>query len=95
MPSNLAIDDRLLEEAQKIGGHRTEKATVNEALQEHIQRRRQARVLKLFGTIGFAGIRLQEAARPQVNALVTLPYGRSHFGALETLAGSSSTNSAS
>ncbi|MGH8726851.1 MAG: type II toxin-antitoxin system VapB family antitoxin [Burkholderiales bacterium] len=53
MPTNLAIDDRLLEEAQKIGGHRTKKATVNEALQEYIQRRRQARVLKLFGTIDF------------------------------------------
>lgn len=53
MPTNLAIDDRLLEEAQRIGGQRTKKATVNEALQEYIQRRKQARILKLFGTIEF------------------------------------------
>lgn len=53
MPTNLAIDDRLLEEAQKIGGHRTKKATVTEALQEYIQRRKQARIIDLFGTIDY------------------------------------------
>jgi Arc/MetJ family transcription regulator len=53
MPTNLAIDDRLLEEAQKIGGHRTKKATVTEALQEYIQRRKQARILTLFGSVEF------------------------------------------
>lgn len=53
MPTNLAIDDRLLEEAQKIGGQRTKKATVTEALQEYIQRRKQAKILELFGTIDF------------------------------------------
>lgn len=51
--TNLAIDDRLLEEAQKIGGHRTKKATVTEALQEYIQHRKQARILELFGTVEF------------------------------------------
>jgi Arc/MetJ family transcription regulator len=53
MPTNLAIDDRLLEEAQQIGGHRTKKATVTEALEEYIQRRKQAKILELFGTIDF------------------------------------------
>ena len=53
MPTNLAIDDALLEEALQIGGHRTKKATVTEALQEYIARRRQQRVLKLFGQIDF------------------------------------------
>jgi Arc/MetJ family transcription regulator len=47
------IDDRLLLEAQLIGGHRTKKATVTEALQEYIQRRKQARIIELFGTIDF------------------------------------------
>jgi Arc/MetJ family transcription regulator len=51
MPTNLAIDDRLLEEAQRIGGQRTKKATVTEALHEYIQHRKQAKILKLFGTI--------------------------------------------
>ena len=31
MPTNLEIDDRLLAQAQKLGGHKTKKATVNEA----------------------------------------------------------------
>jgi Arc/MetJ family transcription regulator len=53
MATNLAIDDRLLEEAQKMGGHRTKKATVTEALHEYIQRRKQARILELFGTVEF------------------------------------------
>ena len=53
MPTNLAIDDRLLEEAQKVGGHRTKKATVTEALEEYIQHRKQAKILELFGTVEF------------------------------------------
>jgi Arc/MetJ family transcription regulator len=51
MATNLAIDDRLLEEARKVGGHRTKKATVTEALTEYIQRRRQQKVLDLFGKV--------------------------------------------
>jgi Arc/MetJ family transcription regulator len=53
MPTNLAIDDRLLEEAQRIGGHRTKKATVTEALEEYVQRRKQARILEVFGKVDF------------------------------------------
>ena len=51
MPTTLAIDDQLLEEAQKIGGHKTKKATVTEALEEYIQRRKQSRILSLFGKV--------------------------------------------
>ncbi|HWW61289.1 MAG TPA: type II toxin-antitoxin system VapB family antitoxin [Thermoanaerobaculia bacterium] len=53
MATNLAIDDRLLEEAQRIGGHRTKKATVTEALEEYVQRRKQVRILELFGKVQF------------------------------------------
>jgi len=53
MPTNLAIDDRLLEEAVRVGGHSTKKATVTEALQEYIERRKQARILDLFGKVDF------------------------------------------
>lgn len=53
MPTNLAIDDRLLREAQRIGGHQTKKATVTEALQEYVRRRKQLQVLELFGTIDY------------------------------------------
>lgn len=51
MATNLAIDDQLLEEALKIGGHKTKRATVTEALNEYIQRRKQQQILELFGTI--------------------------------------------
>lgn len=51
MATNLAIDDALLEEARRAGGHKTKRATVNEALAEYIQRRKQQGILKLFGAI--------------------------------------------
>ena len=53
MPTNLAIDDRLLQEAQRIGNHRTKKETITAALMEYIQRRKQSQVLSLFGKIKF------------------------------------------
>lgn len=51
MVTNVAIDDRLLEEARSIGGHRTKKATVTEALREYIQRRKQMKIVELFGKV--------------------------------------------
>ena len=53
VPTNLAIDDRLLAKAQKAGGHKTKKATVNEALAEYIRHRQQREVSGLFGTVVF------------------------------------------
>jgi len=53
MATNLAIDERLLDEALEIGGHKTKKATVNEALREYIQRRKQAEIIQSFGKIDF------------------------------------------
>ena len=53
MATNLDIDEKLLDEALRIGGNRTKKATVTEALQEYIQRRKQQKILKLFGKIEY------------------------------------------
>ncbi|MBN2357486.1 type II toxin-antitoxin system VapB family antitoxin [candidate division KSB1 bacterium] len=53
MATNLAIDEKLLEEAKAIGKHRTKKAAVTEALQEYIQRRRQMEIIQLFGRIDY------------------------------------------
>jgi Arc/MetJ family transcription regulator len=53
MATNLAIDDGLILEAQKIGGHRTKKSAVTEALKEYIQRRKQLQVTALFGKIDY------------------------------------------
>jgi len=51
--TNLAIDDELLQKAQKLGGHRTKNATVTEALKEYIYRRKQLQILELFGKIEY------------------------------------------
>ena len=51
MASNLAIDEALLNEALRLSGHATKKATVNEALHEYILRRKQRGIVKLFGKI--------------------------------------------
>lgn len=53
LATNLGIDEDLLEQAQKIGKHRTKKETVNAALSEYIQRRRQRGIIDLFGKIEY------------------------------------------
>lgn len=53
MATNLDIDQELLEKARQLGGHRTKKATVVEALEEYVRRREQIRLLELFGTIDY------------------------------------------
>lgn len=54
MATNLALDDQLIEEARQLGGQRTKKDVVNQALVEYIQRRKQLQVLALFGTVDYA-----------------------------------------
>ena len=51
MATNLAIDDQLLDEALRIGGQKTKRATVTEALNEYIQRRKQQQIVELFGKL--------------------------------------------
>jgi hypothetical protein len=53
MATNLAIDDKLLEEARLVGKHVTKKAVVNEALAEYIQRRKQVEIINLFHTVEY------------------------------------------
>ncbi len=53
LPTNLALDDRLIDEARRIGRHRTKKEAVTAALEEYIQRRRQQRILDLVGEIDY------------------------------------------
>ena len=53
MATNLAIDDRLIDEAKAIGQHKTKKGAVTEALQEYIQRRKQTEILSIFNKIDY------------------------------------------
>jgi len=51
--TNLDISSRLIEEARRIGKHKSKKDAVTEALKEYIQSRRQMRILELAGQIDF------------------------------------------
>jgi hypothetical protein len=53
MPTNLAMDNRPLAEAQKVGGHRTKRETVTGALEEYIRTPKQHEILSLFGAIDY------------------------------------------
>ena len=49
--TNLSIDPKLIEDALKVSGERTKRAAVTRALEEFIARRRQKRMLELFGKL--------------------------------------------
>ena len=53
MPRRVAIDDRLILEAQELGHHRTAKDTVIAALEEYIRQHKQTNILRLFGSIEY------------------------------------------
>ena len=51
MATNLQIDDSLIRRAVKLGGHKTKKSAVTEALEEYVNHLEQEKVLSLFGKI--------------------------------------------
>ncbi len=53
MATNLALEDSLIEEARQLGGQRTKKEAVTQALQEYVQRRKQLKLLDLFGKVEY------------------------------------------
>ncbi len=53
MATNLALDDKLIIKAQKIGHHKTKKEAVTAALKEYISLKKQLEIVDLFGTIDF------------------------------------------
>jgi Arc/MetJ family transcription regulator len=53
MATNLALDDKLIETARRVGKHKTKKEAVTAALDEYIKRRKQQRILQAFGSFEF------------------------------------------
>lgn len=51
MATNIELNEKLLAKAMMLGGMRTKKEAVNEALSEYVQRREQLKVLDFFGTV--------------------------------------------
>lgn len=56
MATNLALDDKLIDEAVRVSGHRTKKAAVTHALTEYIERRKQRAILDLFGRMDMSSV---------------------------------------
>ena len=53
MIADFDIDDGLLREALALTVHLTPKAIVEEALREYVNRRKQVKILELFGTVEY------------------------------------------
>ncbi len=53
LADNLTLDDELINEARRVGRHKTKKDAVTAALKEYIKRRKQAEVLDLFGKVPY------------------------------------------
>lgn len=53
MATNLALDDALIEQARRVGKHRTKREAVTSALREYVRRRRQLEILDLINQIPF------------------------------------------
>ena len=53
MATNLAIDDKLILEALRLGNHKTKKETVTTALKEYILHIKQREIIDCFGAVDF------------------------------------------
>ncbi len=70
-PANLAIDDALIEEAKKVGQHKTKRDAVTAALKEYIAHRKRLGLIELFGTIDYDpdyDHKRERRARPRRNS---------------------------
>jgi hypothetical protein len=52
MATNLDVDDKLIEAARQLGGHKTKRDTVTRALEEYVLLRQKA-IVSDFGTIDY------------------------------------------
>jgi len=53
MPTNLKLNDKLIDETVKLGGFKTKQDAVNTALEEYVHRRKRLKILELGGKIDF------------------------------------------
>ena len=75
MPTNLALDDNLIAEAQRAGKHKTKKEAVTAALAEYVKRRKQLRILDAFGTFDLDpsyDYKSERRAAPQTSPMMVL-----------------------
>jgi Arc/MetJ family transcription regulator len=53
MATNVEIDPDLIQQALLLGGKRTKREVIEEALQEYVSRRKQQQIVSLFGTVDY------------------------------------------
>jgi Arc/MetJ family transcription regulator len=53
MPTNLKLNDKLIDETVRLGGFKSKQDAVNMALEEYVHRRKRLGILKLGGQIEF------------------------------------------
>ena len=53
MPTNLNIDDSLLEKAVLLGKHKSKREAVNTALEEYVRLHKQMKIKDLFNMIDY------------------------------------------
>ena len=53
MATNLDLDDKLIDAARRLGGHKTKRDAVTRALEEYVRWLRQQAIVNDFGTIAY------------------------------------------
>ncbi len=53
MATNLDLDDKLIDVARRLGGHKTKRGAVTRALEEYVRWLRQQAILEDFGKIDY------------------------------------------
>lgn len=53
MATNLALNNDLIEEAVRLGNHKSKKEAVNKALEKYIEQIKQQKIKSLFGSIDY------------------------------------------
>jgi len=53
MATNIDLNEILLSKAMQLGGMKTKKEAVNEALTEYVQHREQRKITELFGQVDY------------------------------------------
>jgi len=53
LATNLGLDDKLIEAARQLGGHKTKRDAVPRALEECVRWLRQGAIVSDFGTIDY------------------------------------------
>ena len=70
MATNLALDDRLIMDAVKLGGHKSKREAVNAALREYVKSKRRLGILDMFGKVDFDPAWDYKAARRRASKRV-------------------------